>query len=60
MAESDRDDSAALLVGRLIRSYRDDARRNGRRLTQEGLLALMVEKGEDSAAYWDRSMISNW
>ena len=60
MAESDRDDSATLLVGRLIRSYRDDSRRNGRRLTQEGLLALMVEKGEDLAAYWDRSMISNW
>ena len=60
MAESDRDDSATLLVGRLIRSYRDDSRRNGRHLTQEGLLALMVEKGEDSAAYWDRSMISNW
>ena len=60
MAESDRDDSGAVLVGRLIRSYRDEVRRNGRRLTQEGLLDLMVEQGEDSAAYWDRSMISNW
>ncbi len=60
MADFDRDDSAAVLVGRLIRSYRDDVRRNGRRLTQEGLLDLMVERGEDSAAYWDRSMISNW
>ncbi len=60
MAESDRDDSGAVLVGRLIRSYRGEVRRNGRRLTQEGLLDLMVEQGEDSAAYWDRSMISNW
>ena len=60
MAEFDRDDSGAVLVGRLIRSYRDDGRRNGRRLTQDGLLDLMVERGEESAAYWDRSMISNW
>ena len=60
MVESDRGDSAAILVGRLIRSYRDDVRRNGRRLTQEGILTLMVERGEESAAYWDRSMISNW
>ena len=60
MTESDRNDSGAVLVGRLIRSYRDEARRNGRRLTQEGLLDLMVELGDESAASWDRSMISNW
>ena len=60
MAESDRDASGAALVGRLIRSYREEVRRNGRRLTQEGLLDLMVERGEESAAYWYRSMISNW
>lgn len=41
--ESHRNDSAATLVGRLIRSYRDDVRSNGRRLSQEGLLDLMVE-----------------
>ena len=55
-----RDDSAAIQVGRLIRSYRDDARRNGRRLSQEGLLDLMVERGEESAADLDRSSISRW
>ena len=61
MAESDRDASGAVLVGRLIRSYREEVRHNnGRRLTQEGLLDLMVERGEEAAAYWDRSMISNW
>ncbi|MCE2458135.1 MAG: hypothetical protein J4G14_10015, partial [Dehalococcoidia bacterium] len=58
MTESDRNDSGAVLVGRLIRTYLDEARRNGRRLTQEGLLDLMVELGDESAASWDRSMIS--
>ena len=58
MAESDRDDSGAVLVGRLIRSYRDEVRRDCRRLSQEGPLDLMVERGEESAAYCDRSMIS--
>ena len=58
MAESDRDDSGAVLVGRLIRTYRDEVRRDGRRLSQEGLLDLMVERGEESATYCDRSMIS--
>ena len=60
MAGFDRDDSAAILLGRLIRSYRDDVRRNGRRLTQEGLLDLMVERGEEFAADLDRSNISRW
>lgn len=55
-----RDRSAAVLVGRLIRSYRGEARRNGRGLTQEGLLDLMVERGEDYAAGLDRSSISHW
>ncbi len=58
--ESQGDDSAAVLVGRLIRSYRDDARRNGRRLSQEGLLDLMVERGEEYAANLDRSSVSRW
>ena len=60
MASSDRNDSAAILVGRLIRSYRDDGRRNGRRLTQEGLLDLMIERGEEFADDLDRSNISRW
>ena len=60
MDESHRDDSAAVLVGRLIRSYRDDARRKGRRLSQEGLLDLMVERGEEYAGDLDRSSVSRW
>ncbi len=60
MVDSDRDDSAAILVGRLIRSYRDDVRRNGRRLSQDGLLDLMVERGDEFAADLDRSNISHW
>ena len=55
-----KDDSVALLLGRLIRSYRDDARRNGRRLSQDGLLDLMVERGEEYAADLDRSSVSRW
>ena len=60
MDESHRDDGAAILVGRLIRSYRDDVRGNGRRLSQEGLLDLMVERGEEYAADLDRSSVSRW
>ena len=60
MAELDTDNGAAALVERLIRSYRDDARPNGRRPTQDGLLALMVERGEGYAADLDRSNISRW
>ena len=60
MADFHRDDSAAILVGRLIRSYRDDARRDGRRLSQEGLLDLMAERGEEYAADLDRSSVSRW
>ena len=60
MNESHGDDSAAILVGRLVRSYRDEARRNGRRLSQEGLLDLMAERGEEYAADLDRSSLSRW
>ena len=60
MDESDRDHGPAVLVGRLIRSYRDDMRRNGRRLSQEGLLELMVARGEEYAGDLDRSTLSNW
>ena len=60
MGELHNDHSAAILVGRLIRSYRDDARSEGRRLSQEGLLNLMVERGEEYAADLDRSNISRW
>ena len=60
MDDSHKDDSAAILVGRLIRSYRDDARGNGRRLSQDGLLDLMVERGEEYAVNLDRSNVSRW
>ena len=60
MDESPRDDSAAVLVGRLIRSYRNDVRINGKRLSQDGLLYLMVERGEEFAADLDRSSVSRW
>ena len=57
MDDSHRDDSAATLVGRLIRSYRNDVISNGKRLTQEGLLYLMVERGEEYATDLDRSNV---
>lgn len=60
MADSSRDDSAAVLVGRLIRSYRLGAGRGGKRLTQEGLLSLMVERGENYAIGLDHSRVSRW
>ena len=60
MEDIHKEDSAAVLVGRLIRSYRDDVRRRGRRLSQEGLLDLMVERGEEYAANLDRSSVSRW
>ena len=60
MVDIDRRASAAILVGRLIRSYRTEARLNGQRLTQEGLLSLMSERGEDYAASLDRSAVSHW
>ena len=60
MDDFHRDASAAVLIGRLIRSYRDDARRHGQRLSQDGLLDLMVERGEEYAANLDRSSVSRW
>ena len=60
MANSERNDGAAALIGRLIRSYRDGGRRNGRRLSQDGLIDLMVERGENYAAKLDRTSISHW
>ena len=50
----------AIQVGRLIRSYRNDVRINGKRLNQDGLLYLMVERGEEFAADLDRSSVSRW
>ena len=58
MDESCGDDGAAVLVGRLIRSFRDDLWRNGRRLSQEGILDLMVASGEEVAVDLDRSTLS--
>ena len=60
MDESGKNGSAAALLGRLIRSYRDDYRPNGRRLSQDGLLDLMAERGESYAANLDRSSLSHW
>ena len=60
MAGSGRDDSRDILVGRLIRSYRDDVRRKGRRLSQDGLIDLMIERGEKYAENLDRSSVSRW
>ena len=60
MDESHRDDGTAVLVGRLIKSYRVDARGNGGRLSQDGLLDLMVERGEEYAVDLDRSNVSRW
>ena len=60
MPDSDREKSVAVLVGRLIRSYRTDDRRNGRPISQEGLVDLMAEHGEDYAVRWDRSNVSHW
>ena len=60
MGKSSRDDSVDILIGRLIRSYRDDVRRKGRRLSQDGLIDLMIERGEEYATSLDRSSISRW
>ena len=60
MAETDRDDGRDILVGRLVRSYRDEFRHNGRRLSQDGLIDLMLERGEEFAESLDRSRISRW
>ena len=50
MADLEKNDRAAVLVGKFIKSHRDAARRNGRRLSQGGLLELMAERGEGHAA----------
>ena len=60
MGESTKDHSKAVLIGRLIRSYRVDVRSNGRRLSQDGLLDLMVERGEEIAEELDHSRVSRW
>ena len=60
MANSEKNDGAAALVGRLIRSYREDGRRNERRLSQDSLLEFMVERGESYAVNLDRVNISYW
>ena len=60
MDESHKDGGAAVLVGRLIRSYRDDMKPNGRRLSQEGLIDLMAARGEECTADLDRSTLSRW
>lgn len=58
--DDERDDGAAVLVGRIIRSYREGMRPEGRRLSQENFLGLMVERGEQVALDLDRSTLSRW
>ena len=60
MVESGRDDSIDILVGRLVRSYRNEFRHKGRRLSQDGLIDLMIERGEEYATGLDRSQVSRW
>lgn len=60
MTNFDKDRSAAVLVGRLVRSYRTQRLRNGRELSQGGLIDLMVERGEEYAYRLDRSRLSRW
>ena len=48
------------LVGRLIRSYRLDIKRNGRDLSQDGLIDLMIERGQTYAIKVNRSNVSRW
>ncbi len=60
MDESHSNDGATILVGRFIRSYREEMRHNGRRLSQEGLLNLMAAEGEEFVADLDRSTLSRW
>ena len=60
MDRSPGDDGAAVLVGVIIRSYRYDLRNNGRRLSQDGFLDLMVKQGEEYAVDLDRSTLSRW
>ena len=58
--DDERDDGAAVLVGRIIRSYREGMRPEGRRLSQETFLSLMVARGEQVAIELDRSTLSRW
>ncbi len=58
--DDERDDGAAVLVGRIIRSYREGMRPEGRRLSQENFLGLMVARGEQVALDLDRSTLSRW
>lgn len=61
MADSDNNKSEAALIGRLIRSYRNSGKQLiGRVLTQDGLLDLMVERGEYHAVPVDRSSVSHY
>ena len=60
MADFEKNDRPAVLVGKFIKSHRDAARRNGRRLSQGGLLELMAERGEGYAAGLDRVNVSYW
>ena len=59
MANLDEKGARATLVGRLIRSYRDDRVHKGSRLTQEGLVELMAEINPHYAGF-DHANISRW
>ena len=60
MENFDRNKGRAVLLGRLIRSYRTDTIRSGRSLTQEGLIRLIAERAPRYAHGFDRSSISRW
>ena len=59
VANLDEKGARATLVGRLIRSYRDDRVHKGSRLTQEGLVELMAEINPHYAGF-DHANISRW
>lgn len=59
MTNSNEANSAAVLVGRLIRSYRNSVSRDKPKLGQDALLSLMAESGEDYGIY-DRTSVSKW
>ena len=60
MEDSGKNNSRNILVGKLIKSYREATEPKGRRLSQDGLIDLMSECGEEYATGLDRSSISRW
>ena len=59
MADKDADKGRSALVGKLIRSYREDDQHGDGRLSQDDLLKRMARHGRKSAGY-GRTSISHW